>query len=150
MNARFSPPKDKAELLKELTSKHSPFNELRDVLFFAAVIGWKEQRRVPLSARGEAIRWDVMINRTGTEMVTDMIAVATKPEDKELLSEAGKGDRVALLEEYANGGLEVIKESLGAAGAVPTRAVILSMVQDYLEDNSDAPQEDLATKVLNL
>lgn len=150
MNARFSPPKDKADLLKALVDKNSPFNELRDVLFFAALIGWKEQRRVPLSARGEAIRWDVMVNRTGTEIVTDMIAVATYPDDRELLSEARKDERVALLEEYANGGLEVIRDRLSEAGAVPSRSVILSMVQDYLEDDSNAEQEDLATKVLNL
>ena len=150
MNARFSPPKDKADLLKALVDKNSPFNELRDVLFFAAMIGWKEQRRVPLSARGKAIRWDVMVNRTGTEIVTDMIAVATCPDDRELLSEARKDERVALLEEYANGGLEVLRDRLSAAGAVPSRAVILSVVQDYLEDDSEAEQEDLAKKVLNL
>ncbi len=150
MSARFSPPKDKADLLKTLVDKNSPFNELRDVLFFAATIGWKEQRRVPLSARGEAIRWEAMVNRTGTEIVTDMIAVATYPDDKELLSEARKDERVALLEEYANGGLEVIRDRLSEAGALPSRSVILSMVQHYLEDDSNVEQEDLATKVLNL
>lgn len=150
MNARFSPPRDKADLLRSLVDKDSPFNELRDVLFFAAAIGWKEERRVPLGARGEAIRWDVMVNRTGTEIVTDMIAVASYPEDRELLSGSRKDERVALLEEFANGGLEVIRDRLSAAGAVPIRSVILTMVQDYLDDDADAEQEDLATRVLKL
>jgi dnd system-associated protein 4 len=151
MNTRFSPPKDKADFLKELVDKDSPFNELRDVLFFAAVVGWREGRRVPLSGRGEAIRWDVMSNRLGTEIVMDMIAVATNPDDKELLSEAREGERIAILEEYANGGLEVLKERVGTAGVLPLQTVMVHLLQECLRSGDEAPgNRGLADKVLNL
>lgn len=151
MSTRFSPPKDKADLLKELVGKDSPFNEFRDVLFFAAVIGHREGRRVPLDARGEAIRWDVMINRFGTEIVMDMIAVSEAPDDRELLSEARQDERVAIMEEYANGGLEVIRERLSAAGAVPIQSVFVHLLQEYLSEGASAADDgDLANKVLNL
>ena len=150
MITRFSPPKDKADFLKELVSKDSPFNELRDVLFFAAVVGWRENRRVPLSGRGEAIRWDVMSNRLGTEIVMDMIAVATNPDDRELLSEAREDERVAILEEYANGGLEVLKERIGTAGVLPLQNVVVLLLQEYLRSDQASNNTGLADKVLNL
>lgn len=150
MNTRFCPPKDKADFLKELVGKDSPFNELRDVLFFAAVVGWTESRRVPLSGRGEAIRWDVMSNRLGTEIVMDMIAVATTPDDKELLSEAREDERVAILEEFANGGLEVLKERIGTAGVLPLQTVLVHLLQEYLRSGKAPDNRGLAEKVLNL
>ena len=94
MNTRFSPPRDKADLLKILIDDGSPFNELRDILFFAAVIGWREGRRVPLAGKGEAIRWDTMNNRLGTEEVMDMIAVAANADDRELLAAERHDERV--------------------------------------------------------
>lgn len=150
MNARFSPPRDKADLLRELVSKGSPFSELRDALFFAAVLGWREGRRVPLSGRGEAIRWDVMNNRLGTEVVMDMIAVATNPEEKELLSEARAAERVAILEEFANGGLEVLKERIAAAGALSLQTVLIHLIQEYSRSDQAPNDRGLAAKVLNL
>ena len=150
MTDRFSPPKDKADFLKELVGKDSPFNEFRDVLFFAAVVGFHEDRRVALSARGEAIRWDVMSNRLGTEIVMDMIAVATDLDDKELLSGARKDERVAILEEYANGGLEVLKERIGTAGVLPLDTVIIHLLQEYMHSDQSPDSTGLADKVLNL
>lgn len=151
MSTRFSPPKDKTDFLKELIDKGSPFKEYRDVLFFAAVVGWRESRRVPLNARGEAIRWDVMNNRYGTEIVMDMMAVTECPDNRDFLSSDFHDERVSILEEYANGGLEVLRERLSSAGAVPIQTVIVRILQEYLEDGV-TPQEaqDLTEKVLNL
>ena len=64
---------------------------------------------------------DVMNNRYGTEIVMDMMAVIVDPDNRDLLSGDFHDDRVSILEEYANGGLEVLRERLRSAGAVPTR-----------------------------
>ena len=48
---RLNRPKDKDDLLAQLVDQ-GPFQELRDVLVFAAAVGWHENRRVPLAARG--------------------------------------------------------------------------------------------------
>lgn len=150
MSGRFSRPKDKADLLDELVGDESPFSEYRDALFFASVVGWREERRVPLAGRGEAIRWDVMTNRFATEDVVDMIAAAEEPDDKDLLSADRSNDRIAILEEYANGGLEVIQERLAARGAVPLRTVMIEIVQDYLDDGESEEHQDLKSRILNL
>lgn len=151
MSGRFSPPKDKVEFIKTLTGDDSPFKEMRDVVFFAAAVGYREQRRVPLKGKGEAIRWDVMKNRYATEEFTDMLAVMQDPEDRELLSHARHDDRIAILEEYANGGLEYLHERVHKAGAVSLQTVFVQLIQEYLATNEGAEdEEDLAGKVLNL
>ena len=151
MSARFSPPKDKVDFIKELIGDDSPFNEMRDVVFFAAAIGYREERRVALNGKGEAIRWEVMKNRHATEELTDMLAVIQDPDDKELLSDARHEDRIAVLEEYANGGLEFLRERINQSGATTLREVFVDLIQEYLK-GSTVPDEDidLADKVLNL
>lgn len=150
MAPRFSPPKDKSDLIKSLTETGSPFNEYRDVLFFAAVLGWQCQRRVPLQARGEPIRWEVFRNRTGTELITDMIAVAGAPDDPSILTPSRLDERVLVLEEYANGGLELLQERIAKAGAVSLETLFVHMIQSALAETDDDKSTDLATEILNL
>lgn len=148
--ARFSPPKDKVDLIRSLIEKDSPFSEYRDILFLAAVIGWKHKKRVELSARGEAIRWDVMVNRYGTEAIMDMIAVSARPDDPSILAEGRQDERIAILEEYANGGLEVLKARLEAAGAIPLDTIFVSWIQEALDSTGDNHSVSLADQMLNL
>lgn len=151
MSARFSPAKDKADLLKALTGDDSPFNEMRDVLVFAAALGCREERRVPLEGKGEPIRWEVMTNRYATQQLTDMLSALHDPEDRDLLSSDRQDDRIAILEEYANGGLEFLRERIHAAGAVPLRTMFVQLIQEYLESSGGSDDEgDLADKILRL
>lgn len=150
MAPRFSPPKEKADLIKLLAESGSPFNEYRDVLFFAAIIGWQGQRRTPLQGRGEAIRWEVFRNRTGTELITDMIAVACAPDDPSILAPDRLDDRVSMLEEYANGGLDLLQERIAKAGAVSLETLFIHMIQEALAKTGDETPPDLATAILNL
>ena len=151
MSGRFSPPKNKAEFIKTLTGDDSPFNEMRDVVFFAAAVGYREQRRVPLTGKGEAIRWDVMKNRYATEELMDMLAVMQDPEDRELLSLARHDDRITILEEYANGGLEFLRARIHDAGAVSLQSVFVQLIQEYLVTADGTRDEsDLTSKILNL
>lgn len=150
MAPRFSPPKDKSDLIKSLAESGSPFNEYRDVLFFAAVVGWQHQRRVPLKARGETIRWEVFRNRTGTELITDMIAVACAPNDPSILAPDRLDERVSMLEEYANGGLDLLAERIAKAGAVSLETLFIRMIQEALAETGDETPTDLADEILNL
>lgn len=150
MAPRFSPPKDKSDLIKSLSGSGSPFNELRDVLFFAAVLGWQHQRRVPLQGRGETIRWEVFRNRTGTELITDMIAVACAPNDPSILAPDRLDERVSVLEEYSNGGLVLLEERIAKAGAVSLETLFIQMIQEALAETGDDTPTDLTTEILNL
>jgi dnd system-associated protein 4 len=123
---RLNRPKDKDDLLVQLVGQ-GPFQELRDVLVFAAAVGWHENRRMPLAARGEPIRWEVAANRRGTEPLVNMIA-ASASGDPEILADDRFDERLAIFEEYANGGLEILRGLL-AAEPRPAVDVVLELVQ---------------------
>jgi dnd system-associated protein 4 len=134
---RLNRPKDKDDLLQRLVDQ-GPFRELRDVLVFAAALGWHEQRRIPLASRGEPIRWEVATNRRGTEALVNMIA-ASASGDPEILSDDRFDDRLAIFEEYANGGLELLGALL-AAEPRPTVDIVLELVQKVLRaDQAEEP-----------
>jgi dnd system-associated protein 4 len=117
---RIKVARDKASLVQSLTASDSstgPFETYADVLTFAATLGIKYKRRIPLlgeiSKREPApIPREVFTNR-GYDMVMNLIAVADNGDPKILASnEACSADRVQAFEEYANGGLEVLGEKL--------------------------------------
>ncbi len=111
---RVRRPKDKDELVERLRSRDGgAFAEIRDVLLFAAVVGFQEQRYEPLGDdnEGESIRWETFINRWFAEDLIGMIAVAHS-EDKEIASRDRIGDQLRIFEAYANGGLMVLEEKL--------------------------------------
>lgn len=123
---RLNRSKDKHDLLTQLVGQR-PFQDFRDVLVFAAAIGWHENRRVSLATRDEPIRWETANNRRGTEPLVNMIAAAASG-DPEILADDRFDERLAIFEEYANGGLEVL-HGLLAAEPRPTVDVMLELVQ---------------------
>jgi dnd system-associated protein 4 len=138
---RLNRPKDKDDLLKQLTEQ-GPFQDNRDVLVFAAALGWHEGRRVPLGAKGEAIRWETATNRRGTEALTNMIAAA-RTGDPEILASDRFDERLEIFEEYANGGLEILRAML-ASDPRPPVDVILGLVQGVCRADSDGDAINLS------
>lgn len=137
---RVPRPGDKEEVIQRLlVTKDGPFTEIRDVLTFAAALGYQEGRRIPLTSRGEAIRWDTFKNRRGTEQLVGLIAVGGS-EDREIVADSRFDEQIEAFAEYANGGLEVIRERLNQSHRL-AREVILEMVQDSLteERHDDDP-----------
>ena len=110
---RVRRPKDKEELVERLRSgSGGAFAEIRDVILFAAVVGFSQKRREPFeSASVNPIRWDTFINRYFAEDLVRLIAVA-ESDDKEIASATRLKDQLKIFEEYANGGLAHIGERL--------------------------------------
>jgi dnd system-associated protein 4 len=138
---RLNRPKDKDELLVQLTEQ-GPFDEYRDVLVFAAALGWHERRRVQLDARGEPIRWETATNRRGTEALVNMIA-AVETSDPEILSGDRFDERLQIFEEYANGGL-VVLQALLSVDPRPAVDVILEIVQRVAREDESKDAVELA------
>ena len=136
---RVRRPKDKEELLSTLVSD-GPFSDLRDVLTFAAALGWHERRREPFEASGETIRWDTMVNRRGTEALIAMLA-ARETDDPNVLADERFDERLRVFEEYANGGLSVLEGRLAKTARSP-QDEILELVNRVLRE-SEAPPDDL-------
>ncbi len=138
---RVNRPKDKDDLLKQLTEQ-GPFQDNRDVLVFAAALGWYEGRQVPLGVKGEAIRWETATNRRGTEPLTNMIA-AVRTGDPEILAADRFDERLEIFEEYANGGLEILRGML-ASDPRPPVDVILGLIQGVCRTDSEGETIDLS------
>lgn len=104
---RVRRPNDKAEIIDRLIQDDSPFTTMRDVLIFAAAVGWSRKRRMSFDKSDEPIHWATMTTRTTTEPLINMLALS-ETDDVTILKDSRFDERVIVFEEYANGGLEVL------------------------------------------
>jgi dnd system-associated protein 4 len=114
---RVRRPKDKDALLNRLVEDRMPFETFRDVLIFASALGVARNRREPFQQSSEPIPWSVFSN-SGSEALINMIT-SVSSEDFNVLEPDRFGERLTIFEEYANGGLQIIQETLGASDRPP-------------------------------
>jgi dnd system-associated protein 4 len=147
--------KDKAELVKSLTSADGgtgPFQTFADVIVFAAALGVKHKKRIPLgeiSKREPApIRLEVFAV-SGYDILIKLIAL-TETQDIIILSpheEEYEKQRNGTFEEYANGGLEILQNEL--RGAVDYSERILLFLSYERANNQKEDEEFDLTKFLS-
>ena len=111
------------------------FPTIRELLCFAALLGYSENRRLPLD-RDKGLE-DVsyqQFERGDAEDLIFLIALADS-QDPELLKEGQEGRCAEIFEEYANGGLQIIHEAiLRGGGEYPDRDILeLLREHNYLE-----------------
>lgn len=110
---------DKEDIIKLLTSDtFGAFREIWRLLFFAAMVGFKNSRREPLvsTGSGEGIRQDSFANNpvwSGTLFLLGLVESSST----EVLrgTEEAEDERIKIFEEYANGGLAILKEEFEAS-----------------------------------
>ena len=126
--------RDKAELVKSLVASadnNSPFQTYADAMLFAAVLGAKQQRRVPLGEISKKepgpISIEIFISR-GYDPVMKLIAIAATENINVISPDRAdfEQQRINIFEEYANGGLELLEKEL--RGAVDYTERILLML----------------------
>ncbi len=125
--------KDKADLVKSLTSseyKSSPFQTYADVIAFAASLGNKRKKRLPLGEISKrepgSIDVDIFVSR-GYDMAIKLIAIA-ETKNPQILSHLDgelEAQRLQIFEEYANGGLEILREELRGAADYSDRLLLI-------------------------
>ena len=128
---RVRRPKDKEDLVQRLTEgKEAVFTTYRDLLIFAAALGYYHGRKTEIKASSEPIPWQYFMNTPGEQLV-DMLTAASVSDPSALGSSSEYfNERLALFEVYAAGGLEIISEELAASTAPPLdviRSLILSV-----------------------
>jgi dnd system-associated protein 4 len=125
--------KDKAELVKALTSADGatgPFPTYADVIVFAAALGAKHKKRVPLGEISKRepspIPQEQFIVR-GYDTVINLLAIAETQELKIFcFQEENSGEKRNLIfEEYANGGLEILQIELRGAVDYTERILLI-------------------------
>lgn len=132
--------KDKLDFVKLLTAEkgeaHGPFETMADVLVFAASLGVKKDRRAKLGpAAPDPIRLETFDRREYIDVI-NLIALTGKG-DARVLSKAEEDERLAIFEEFANGGLEVLREYLSEGTNITQRLLLL------LNEERNAKEEDL-------
>lgn len=125
--------KDKADFIKglmESEGKTGPFQTYADVMVFAATLGMRRKKRVPLTtiAKREPspISLEVFVSR-GYDLVIKLMAFA-QVNDPQILSHFdadAETERAQIFEEYANGGLEVLQEECRGAVDYSERLLLL-------------------------
>jgi len=148
--------KDKTDLMRSLTvgerNNNGTFQTYADAIAFAASLGVKRRKRSPLGeiAKREPapISLEVFVSR-GYEPLFYLFAVS-ETSDTQLLSSTeaiAETQRVEIFEEYANGGLEILREEL--RGAVDyTERLALLLISERLDRDKSEEEFDLARFLL--
>lgn len=139
------------DLVQRLSMQNVPnsgrklFPTIRELLCFAALLGFSERRRVPLDREAgvEDISYQQFERDPAAEDLLWTIAVA-ETQDTEILREGEEARCAEIFEEYANGGLGLIKDfMLRNGGEYPDRALMALLKERKYLDASQA-EPDLA------
>ena len=124
---------ERHEVLIQTLLTEARFPAMRDVLLFAAALGYSANRRVPFDKPGEPIRYEILTNEAQADAFVSMLAAVTMPDDPEILDATRLGERIAIFEEYANGGLEFLQEQINTQRK-PYDVIVKSLTVDALTD----------------
>ena len=142
---RIKVAKDKAELVQKLLDTKrttGAFQTYADVIVFAASLGAKYQKRVPLKEVSHSelapVSLEVFISR-GYDWVIKLIAVTETQDIKILSTEEPKieEERVQIFEEYANGGLAKLRDELRGAVDYTERLLLILSAERFPEKETD-------------
>jgi len=131
-DARVRRPERHEVLIKDLMSE-ARFPAMRDVLLFAAALGYSVNRRASFDKSGEPIRYEILVNEAQADAFVSMLAAVTVQDDPEILDATRLGERIAIFEEYANGGLEYLQEQINTQRKTYD-VIVKSMTIDALAD----------------
>jgi dnd system-associated protein 4 len=110
---------DKEDVIKFLTQAPSgPFKEIWRLMLFAAIVGFREKRREKLRAvdTGKGIDHNSFANSAAWPGVLYLLCLVETDQPEALSGTPEQDDaRIEMFEEYANGGLSIIKERLEAS-----------------------------------
>lgn len=124
-------------LMHELQTE-AKFPTYRDILLFAAAVGFQQQRRVPFTnAAGDPIRYETMTAPPFSDTLINMIAANVCSDDPEIMDAERLEERVKMFEEYANGGLDYIQEQINVRHK-PANLVVIDLVTEAIAENSGA------------
>ena len=128
-------------MLKLPDAERTLFPTIRELLCFAALLGYSEGRRLPLdpSAGTEDVSYQ-QFERGDAEDLIYLIALA-ETKDPAVLREDEEGRCAEIFEEYANGGLQILHDAmLQSGGEYPDRDIFeLLLKSGYLNVDDTEP-----------
>jgi dnd system-associated protein 4 len=137
---------DKEAIITILTSESvGAFRENWRVIFFAAIVGYKNGRRDPLIGvqTGEGIRQDTFANNPVWQGTLYLLGlVETESPDILQSTEDAEDERIKIFEEYANGGLAILKDYFASSNE--SLDSLLTFIQSQ---TTTAKPPDLSIKI---
>ncbi|NEO56856.1 MAG: DNA phosphorothioation-associated protein 4 [Okeania sp. SIO3B5] len=137
--------RDKAYLVKALTEseeKTGPFKTYADVIVFAASLAIKKNHRIPLTEISQRepspINIEVFWSR-GYESIIKLIAIADT-KDTKIISPANEETEencIKIFEEYANGGLEILRDEMRGAVNYSERLLLFLISERYQKSQTE-------------
>lgn len=124
---------ERHEVLIQRLRNDAGFPAMRDVMLFAAGVGFAQARRVPFDKSGEPIRYEILTGDAMAEPFVSMLAAVTNEGDPEILDTNRLPERITIFEEYANGGLEYLQEQLNTRRE-PLDVVVRSIAVEAVSD----------------
>ncbi len=128
-------------MLKLTGADRTLFPTIRELLCFAALLGYSEGRRIPLD-RNTGIE-DVsyqQFERGDAEDLIYLLALA-ETKDPDILKDGEESRCAEIFEEYANGGLQILRDvMLQSGGEYPDRDILeLLLKSGYLNVEDTEP-----------
>lgn len=128
-------------MLKFPGADRTLFPTIRELLCFAALLGYSEGRRLPLdpSAGTEDVSYQ-QFERGDAEDLIYLVALA-ETKDPEILKDGEESRCAEIFEEYANGGLQILRDAmLRSGGEYPDRDILeLLLKKGYLTVEDTEP-----------
>ena len=128
-------------MLKLPAADRTLFPTIRELLCFAALLGYSEGRRIPLDrdAGVEDVSYQ-QFERGDAEDLIYLIALA-ETKNAEILKDGEESRCAEIFEEYANGGLQILREAmLQSGGEYPDRDILeLLLKSGYLNVEDTEP-----------
>ena len=136
-DVRVRRPQQHEVLMQELQTD-AKFPTYRDILLFAAAIGFRMDRRVPFSATsGDPIRYETLVGPAFSDTLINMICANVATDDPEIMDAPRIEERIKIFEEYANGGLEYLQGQVNTRHQ-PVDLVVLDLVTEAFAQEGGA------------
>ena len=142
------------EMVQVLASRKSDsssvFGTIKQLMIFAAMLGFSKQRRTPLSS--EYGYEDIMYETFTTDDSHDYIFLVAVAHigDASILAEDNDEEIVTIFEEYANGGFEIISDWMfqNKDLNVGYKAIASGLLDEGFMDGSPVSMEELKTSMV--
>ncbi len=114
------------------------FPTYRDILLFAAAIGFRHDRRVPFTTTsGDPIKYETLAVPAFSDTLINMIAATVVTDDPEIMDATRIEERIKIFEEYANGGLEYLQEQVNIRHQ-PAAIIVVDLVTEAFSEDGGA------------
>ncbi len=135
MAERIRRPELYKDLMDELVNEKKVFQTLKDLMVFAASLGFKRDKRKSFDKSAEQIQLHIFSGRFD-QTVINAIAVASSKNDPMIMSTDRTDERIRIFEEYACGGLEILQSEFRDGKISDWEDSLLTVIMQEQSDNS--------------